>query len=136
MFPFLLYHFVKPSPSNEFRLKVCQMISTIIVIAVGAYASYVFSDHTSVHAIFGLILLCAVMPLWTLIQNVRSLKSMGISNERLHSIRKWMTVVLLLFVFPTQWMLGIQYITASMLDNCPVYMYCVCACPIYMAFCE
>merc|ERR1719273_2836711 len=75
MFPFLLYHFVKPSPSNEFRLKVCQMISTIIVIGVGAYASYVFSDHTSVHAIFGLILMCAVMPLWTLFQNVHSLKS-------------------------------------------------------------
>merc|ERR1719499_341401 len=87
------------------------MVCTLLVMAIGSYASYVFSGHNSVHAIWGLVIMLILMPTWTLFQNINSLKSMGVSHERAQWIRKWMSLSLLLFIFPTQWMLGIQYIT-------------------------
>merc|ERR1711879_438371 len=84
---------------------------TVFVMALGSYASYVFSSHLSVHAISGLVIMLFLLPIWTLVQNVNSLKSMEVSHERAQCIRKWMSLTMLLFIFPTQWMLGIQYIT-------------------------
>jgi len=111
IFPMLLLYFLKLTPENEFRFKLCQLTCSMIVIAIGSYASYVFSDHLSVHAISGLVIMCLLMPIWTLFQTVHSLKPLGLDHERAQFVRKWMSLVMLLFVFPTQWMLGIQYIT-------------------------
>lgn len=112
--PTLLLYFVKLSPATESRFKFFQMVCTLFVMAIGSYASYVFSGHNSVHAIWGLVIMLILMPTWTLFQNINSLKSMGVSHERAQWIRKWMSLSLLLFIFPTQWMLGIQYITYGM----------------------
>merc|ERR1719474_267234 len=76
-FPVLLYHFVRKNPKNDFRFRMGQMICTILIIAIGSYASYVYSSHVSLHAILGLIMMCLVMPIWTLLQHadVDSLKT-------------------------------------------------------------
>merc|ERR1719361_2980673 len=58
-------------------------------------------------------MMCFVMPIWTLLQHadVDSLKTCYLSPDRLESVNKWLGLTMLLFVFPTQWMLGINYIT-------------------------
>jgi len=109
--PILLYHFSQKNPVNEFRFKVCQIIITVITITAGCYASFDFANHTEIHSALGLLIICIILPIWTLFQHVESLPMCCLPPKRLQSAREWLFLSLLLFVLPTQWMLGIEYVT-------------------------
>ena len=60
--PLLILQFTKATPSNKGIYNVSQLAVTVAIIAVGACASYRFSDHISVHAIFGMMVICLLLP--------------------------------------------------------------------------
>lgn len=110
--PLLILLFIKTTPSNKGIYNVSQLAVTVAIIAVGAYASYRFSDHISVHAIIGLVIICLLLPIWSLLQLIPqlipSVKTLGLTAEKLRSIQQWISIVLLFLIFPTQWMLGMR----------------------------
>jgi len=111
-FPILLYQFTQKKDGNDSLFKVCQLIVAVATITVGCFASYSFSSHTTVHAICGLVIMCFAIPIWIwMLDLIPSLSMCSLSANRLQSVRTRLGLMMLLFVFPTQWMLGIEHVT-------------------------
>lgn len=60
--PLLILEFIKTKASNKGIYNVSQLAVIVVLISVGADSSYRFSDHISVHAIFGLMVICLLLP--------------------------------------------------------------------------
>jgi len=97
------------SNGNQCRWTVAQITCSGLLVSIGGYAFYEFNDYRSVHAIFGLIIITLLVPIWTISQ----LEVSPFNLDRfplMATVRKWICIVMTMLVFPTQWMLGLHRI--------------------------
>ena len=107
--PYLTFHSITMSPATESRYKMYQTICALFMMGVGTLTSSTFSNHRSVHSVTGLVIIWIILPIWILSQYTNALKSSIVTAERLRSMNKWILMALLLFILPTEWMLGVYY---------------------------
>ena len=112
VFPYLSFLSITSTPATESRIQMYQTICALFMMGLGTLATFTFSNHNSVHSITGLITIWIVLPIWILSQHTNALKSCIVTADRLYSMNKWIFMVLLLIVLPTEWMLGVQYYPA------------------------
>ena len=113
-FPTLICMFIKWKPENKSSFRFAQTAIVTVIICIGTYGSYRFSTHLSVHAVLGMVIIWLLLPIWSLTQYVHSIETLCIDQYDLQSIRKWLSLFLLLFLFPTEWIIGLQHFTQSM----------------------
>ena len=111
--PYLTFHSITMSPATESRNQMYQTICALFMMGVGTLTSSTFSNHRSVHSVTGLVIIWIVLPIWILSQYRNALKSRIVTAEGLRSMNKWILMALLLFILPTEWMLGVQYYPGS-----------------------